>query len=215
MYLDEAERCPLFERICSELYQSGYCVIENTIPPNVIRELTRFVHQTEEKKFRQAGIGRNNNHERNTSIRKDSIFWITDDMEAAVGWLDWIDRLKKYMNRRLLLGLHSFESHFAWYREGCYYKKHLDAFCGEKNRKVSLVLYLNANWHPDEGGEFVLYSHNTENEITRVLPQLGTLVLFLSEEFPHEVLPASRQRFSVAGWFRVNASSTERVDPPV
>ncbi|MEC7468361.1 MAG: 2OG-Fe(II) oxygenase, partial [Pseudomonadota bacterium] len=33
-------------------------------------------------------------------------------------------------------------------------------------------------------------------------------------EFPHEVLPATRDRFSIAGWFRVNNSTAQRVDPP-
>jgi SM-20-related protein len=40
------------------------------------------------------------------------------------------------------------------------------------------------------------------------------LVVFLSEEFPHEVLPTATDRYSIAGWFRVNTSSAERVDPP-
>jgi SM-20-related protein len=47
-----------------------------------------------------------------------------------------------------------------------------------------------------------------------VQPLHGTVVVFLSEEFPHEVLPASRDRYSIAGWFRVNGSTAERVDPP-
>lgn len=40
-------------------------------------------------------------------------------------------------------------------------------------------------------------------------------MLFLSEEFPHEVLPASRERYSIAGWFRVNGNGAGRVDPPL
>jgi len=35
---------------------------------------------------------------------------------------------------------------------------------------------------------------------------LNRLVIFLSEEFPHEVLPANTHRYSIAGWFRVNNS---------
>jgi SM-20-related protein len=46
-----------------------------------------------------------------------------------------------------------------------------------------------------------------------VIPQLNTLVLFLSERFPHEVLPAKRVRYSLTGWFRVNSSSEQQVDP--
>ena len=35
-----------------------------------------------------------------------------------------------------------------------------------------------------------------------MLPQAGTLALFLSGEMPHEVLPATRERLSLTGWFR-------------
>jgi len=34
-----------------------------------------------------------------------------------------------------------------------------------------------------------------------VEPRLGTLVVFLSELFPHEVLPSNRDRLSLTGWF--------------
>jgi SM-20-related protein len=34
-----------------------------------------------------------------------------------------------------------------------------------------------------------------------VLPLGGTLVAFLSARFHHEVLPFSRERLSVTGWF--------------
>jgi len=35
-----------------------------------------------------------------------------------------------------------------------------------------------------------------------VHPTGGTLVLFLSERFAHEVLPAKRERLSLTGWFK-------------
>ena len=34
------------------------------------------------------------------------------------------------------------------------------------------------------------------------LPSAGTLVLSISAELPHEVLPATRERLSLTGWFR-------------
>jgi SM-20-related protein len=43
---------------------------------------------------------------------------------------------------------------------------------------------------------------------------MGTLVVFLSDRFPHEVRQASRLRYSIAGWFRVNASLGSHIDPP-
>ncbi|HEY8085443.1 MAG TPA: 2OG-Fe(II) oxygenase [Methylophilaceae bacterium] len=35
-----------------------------------------------------------------------------------------------------------------------------------------------------------------------ISPQGGTLVVFFSDQFWHEVLPAKRDRFSIAGWFK-------------
>ena len=46
-------------------------------------------------------------------------------------------------------------------------------------------------------------------------PSFGSVAIFLSEEFPHEVLPATRDRYSIAGWFRVNTSTADRIDPPL
>ena len=81
---------------------------------------------------------------------------------------------------------------------------------------------------PDDGGELVLFAGDGDGdgdgeetdmgtrdravagavigdaEIVRVLPEFATLVVFLSEDFPHEVLPATRDRYSVTGWFRLN-----------
>lgn len=40
-----------------------------------------------------------------------------------------------------------------------------------------------------------------------VLPEAGTLVLFLSADLPHEVLPATRERLSLTGWLRRRGNS--------
>ena len=85
---------------------------------------------------------------------------------------------------------------------------------GEANRVLSVVAYLNSSWSQDDGGELVLYRDEQDAEGIKVTPLNGTLVIFLSEEFPHEVLPANRDRYSVAGWFRCNTSQEQRVDPP-
>jgi len=106
------------------------------------------------------------------------------------------------------------ESHFAHYRTGDFYRRHLDAFKGEENRVLSVVAYLNPDWSEEDGGELVLYPERGGAAELRVTPAQGTLVLFLSEHFEHEVLPARRDRFSIAGWFRQNNSSASRADPP-
>ncbi|MFZ3017309.1 MAG: 2OG-Fe(II) oxygenase [Gallionella sp.] len=37
-------------------------------------------------------------------------------------------------------------------------------------------------------------------------PTFGTMIIFLSESFPHEVLVSHATRRSIAGWFRVSGS---------
>ena len=52
----------------------------------------------------------------------------------------------------------------------------------------------------DDGG--ALRIHALAGMRRDVLPEGGTLVAFLAAEFEHEVLPATRPRLAVTGWFR-------------
>ena len=106
------------------------------------------------------------------------------------------------LNRTLQLGLFEFESHFARYAAGTFYARHIDQFRGDSHRKLSCVLYLNENWQLEDGGELRFYLNGDGAEFEDVLPQGGRLVVFLSGQFAHEVLPAKRERMSIAGWFK-------------
>ena len=77
-----------------------------------------------------------------------------------------------------------------------------------------MVVYLNPGWQPTDGGELVIYQDDADQKGIRVTPAFATAVVFLSEEFPHEVLPAQRDRYSIAGWFRVNTTTSAKADPP-
>jgi SM-20-related protein len=124
-----------------------------------------------------------------------------------------METLRINLNRHLFLGLFDYECHYAYYPPGAFYRKHVDAFKGDTNRILSAVLYLNPIWEPQDGGELVLYS-NQEELLESILPSYGKLVLFLSQDFPHEVLPVSKSRYSIAGWFRVNSNLGINLDPP-
>lgn len=204
----------IFEQIAAALYADGYVVLHNALPAPVSEALQQHFALYEAHEFALASIGRGQELEQNTSVRSDKIAWIEPGSPNSSTWLAWTRALQTYLNRRLFMGLFSFESHFAYYRPGDFYATHVDAFRGQSNRVLSLVTYLNKDWQPEHGGELVLYHPETGAELTCVTPYLGTLVLFLSEEFPHQVKPAARTRYSVAGWFRVNTSTTDRVDPP-
>ena len=81
-------------------------------------------------------------------------------------------------------------------------------------RVLSLVTYLNPGWQLADGGELAIYDGQGAQIIHKVMPAYGTVVVFLSTEVPHEVLPANRDRYSIAGWFRVNSNHADRPDPP-
>ncbi|GAB3097270.1 2OG-Fe(II) oxygenase [Pseudomaricurvus hydrocarbonicus] len=204
----------LFEAIAQNLLSQGYSVHPGALPQALSEQLYRHSQELPQQQFDPAGIGRDTQHTRSEAIRKDQICWITDDWEAGRHWLTWAGELQTYLNRRLFLGLFSFESHFAHYGPGDFYKRHVDAFRGDANRILSMVVYLNPEWRPEYGGELVLYSDDQDDQGQKITPTLGTIVVFLSEEFPHEVLPAQNDRYSIAGWFRVNTSSALRTDPP-
>lgn len=210
----------LFESISNDLVDKGYSIRPYALPERLANLLLQQINELSDETFKRAGIGRANDHVINDFIRTDEICWITGSSEAGSEWIKWTESLQTYLNRHLFLGLFSFESHFAHYAKGDFYKTHKDAFKGEGNRVLSLVVYLNQNWSADDGGELVIYDKEStvssviDNRKVMVTPSFGTIVAFLSEDFPHEVLPAKRDRYSIAGWFRLNNSIANNIDPP-
>lgn len=193
----------LFDAIAAALRGPGYCVLdENSL--QVLADKLRGELQTNISPLLQpAGVGRGGDYQRNQDIRRDKIHWLEPGEPAVTEFLSWMDRLRTALNQRLFLGLFDYECHFAVYEPGDFYQKHLDAFKGAKGRRLSTVFYLNSDWSELDAGKLVLYDEAGEQILERVAPKNGRLVIFLSEEFPHEVLPAKRTRFSIAGWFRV------------
>ncbi len=223
------------EDIAAALEGPGYIVLPNIIPEPVLAELGQAVH-LRDLDWKRAAIGRGEGEHTNRFVRRDKIAWLDPDDSSLQHWFAAMRALRLGLNRRLFLGLWDFECHLAHYEMGDFYKTHLDAFRGRSNRRVSLVAYLNSGWEPDQGGELVIYpSSDAEPEepsasaplmggalddvlgsvstSIRVTPLMGTVVLFLSEDIPHEVLPVTRDRYSVAGWFRVNDTLDNRLDP--
>lgn len=212
------EHC-VFQQIAAGLRTQGWCVVPDALPPLLAAELFEQVRTASSGEFLLAGVGRSRDHVHNRFVRRDRIRWIDGRAEAEQLWLAWCGRLQVYLNRQLFLGLFSFESHFAHYRPGDFYKKHVDAFRSvepdrDSRRVLSLLTYLNPGWQLSDGGELVIYDVEGIASLQKVMPAYGTVVVFLSTEVPHEVLPAARDRYSIAGWFRVNGSVADRPDPP-
>ncbi|MEG3766704.1 2OG-Fe(II) oxygenase [Alteromonas sp. 14N.309.X.WAT.G.H12] len=204
----------LFGLIANDLEKQGYSIRPGALPQDISNALYSYQQDLNSSKYANAGIGRGENFLKTEFVRTDEISWITGESDAGRKWLDWTSKLQHFLNQKLFLGLFSFESHYAHYSPGAYYKRHYDAFRGEANRILSIVTYLNPGWGQADGGELVLYRDDQDRDGIKVVPLYGTVVVFLSEEFPHEVLPSTRDRYSIAGWFRVNTSINNNIDPP-
>ena len=148
-----------------------------------------------------AGVGRGSAQGVREGIRGDQIQWIEPGQSAVCDqYLDVMDHLRQALNRHLFLGLEEYECHFALYPPGAFYKQHLDRFLDDDRRMVTAVLYLNQDWQPAQGGQLrMVLPGGSEHD---VFPTAGCLVVFMSDAIPHEVLPATRDRLSLTGWFR-------------
>ncbi|CAK2337737.1 SM-20-related protein [Vibrio crassostreae] len=162
--------------------------------------------------WKKARIGRNDEVTRESTIRSDKIQWVRRDMgEPASLFLDKMEQIRLEANQAFFLGLFEYEAHFAKYEKGDFYQKHLDCFKGNENRRLTTVFYMNDEWTEEDAGELVVYDLK-DNHIATIPPKSGRLFVFLSEQFPHEVLPTNTERFSIAGWFRINGVKDNQLD---
>lgn len=146
-----------------------------------------------------AAVGRGAGRGQRAEIRGDATLWLDDPRagEAAAAYLASLDALRIAINRRLFLGADEVEAHYAEYPAGARYARHRDRFRDDDARVVSCVSYLNPDWRDADGGALRLSLEGGEID---VLPRTGSIV-FLSE-LEHEVLPATRERRSIAAWMR-------------
>ncbi|MEN0059702.1 MAG: 2OG-Fe(II) oxygenase [Bdellovibrio sp.] len=152
-----------------------------------------------------ASIGHGSSKTHLQDVRGDKTYWLEEATSSPVqnSARALLSQLQTELNRHFYLGLKRFEAHFALYPPGAGYDKHVDNHRGESARRITFILYLNTNWQPDHGGELSFFSPEQEDlRIARIEPRLGTLVLFRSEIFPHQVEKSLHPRLSLTGWFR-------------
>lgn len=195
------------DHISSEIYQKSYVIVDNFVDEEFRRALlAEQIELVNQGKFRHAAIGKGGQKQVRTEIRSDEVLWIDSDDLSPLQKTFWdkIDEIRKTLNQRCFLGLRSFEGHFARYPVGSFYKRHLDQFHAVPHRVVTVILYLNEYWTSDDEGALRMYFPQEDGSelVEDVLPLGGRLVVFLSGEIPHEVLPTKKERISITGWLR-------------
>jgi SM-20-related protein len=191
-----------FNTLIDDLAEHGWAIQTNALPVDLTRELAAECRARQNKgALVPAGVGRAGAQKVNTAVRGDQIEWLeASQSPSCARFLGLLDELRLGLNQALYLGLADYEGHFALYPPGAFYQKHLDRFRDDDKRSVSAVFYLNDDWQPEQGGALRLYL-GAGRELD-VYPQAGTLLLFMSADWPHAVLPATRERLSLTGWFR-------------
>ncbi|WP_229612481.1 2OG-Fe(II) oxygenase [Vibrio parahaemolyticus] len=195
-------------KLIDALAMDGYYIWDDFLSEEEVTQLRDCIPDN----WKKARIGRNDDVTRIESIRSDKIQWLKPAMgQPIANYLSKMEEIRQEVNRHFFLGLFEYEAHFAKYEKGDFYQKHLDCFKGNENRRLTTVFYMNESWSEEDAGELVVYDLN-DKEIATIPPRGGRLLVFLSEQFPHEVLPTNAQRFSIAGWFRINGVRDNLLD---
>lgn len=197
----------VLDRISAEIYQNSYVIIDDFVDEEFRKALLQEQTELLEKgMFRHAAVGKGGQMQVRTEIRSDEVLWMDQDHLSPLQAAYWekIGQIRQVLNQRCFLGLRSFEGHFARYPIGSFYKKHLDQFHAVPHRVVTVILYLNDSWSAEDEGALRMYfpQEDGSERIADVLPLGGRLVVFLSAEIPHEVLPTKKERISITGWLR-------------
>jgi len=190
-----------YQKLADGLADQGYAIVDRFISAS---EVASILSVDEFKggllQFKKAGIGKQRQMKINENIRGDYVRWIDRHTaaQALKVYFDRLDKMISYFNQSLFLSLKDFEVHLTVYPKGSYYKRHLDRFRTDDHRRISVIFYLNEGWKEENGGQLRL--HLPDGPLD-VFPIAGRLVCLRSDKIEHEVLPATRERLSITGWF--------------
>ena len=188
--------------LCDNLAQHGWSQHNLFLTPALALTLaTECVALRHNDHLHSARVGRGDTPTLQTTIRSDQIAWLQAGQSVACdAYLLLMEQLRMSLNQKLYLGLEEYESHFSFYQPGASYSKHLDRFHDDDARTISVVIYLNQDWQAEHGGAMRLHPQNLPTQ--DISPIACRMVVFLSAEMVHEVLPTTRNRMSLTGWFR-------------
>lgn len=157
-----------------------------------------------EQHFQAAGIGNNERLTQNNTIRSDKIYWLdrAHNNASENRFFDLMDQFVAFLNASCYTGITHYEFHYALYEKGSFYKKHLDQFKSDTSRAFSMIMYLNTDWKPADGGELCIFHANETEQV--IAPENGKCVFFKSSELEHEVRITQEIRMSITGWLKTN-----------
>ncbi len=191
------------------LADNDYLVIDNFISNQLFQRIQHYFQALyEEQEFSKAAIGTQADRQVASTIRGDFIYWLDRQQDHQLAPLfALLDKLVDRLKQNLFLSIADYEFHFAIYPPGTHYEKHIDQFHGKNNRLISVLIYLNEDWKPKNGGELKIY--RSDGEELLIAPLAKRLVMFRSDTVEHEVMVTNAPRKSLTGWLLHQPSGLE------
>jgi SM-20-related protein len=176
---------------------------ENFLSDELCDKLSQISMEKEKRNLFSTGkIGRGIKTQKDHNIRNGSIRWINfDEEDTSLFFLNSIlTELMNSISHYFRIPLKRFESQFALYNQGGFYKPHLDQHKLARHRQMTCCIYLN---DCKKGGEFVLFKSGSKAQVERTItPKKGSIALFFSADIYHEVKLVVEPRLSITTWFR-------------
>ena len=206
------------------LRDQGYVIIDDFLTSESWMETLRddIMNLRQKNKFKIAKIGQDSTNTLNEEIRVAETCFLGRDKpelkdfhnQAREKLYEVLETLRSDLQEGCnKLDPNLSEFLYAYYPTGGFYRRHRDAVKGSASwlREYSLLLYLNEEcydpdtdggrlrMHFDSGGDFL---PDGEAPLFQDVDAYGgTLVIFESNKFPHEVLDTVAERFAVVGWY--------------
>jgi SM-20-related protein len=191
-----------FETLIASFIENNIGISNHFLSDNLSNQLKiNLLALHKQKLLLAAGTGNANKLVHNTTVRSDAIYWLDKkhDNQYENEFFNQIEDFIKYLNISCYAGITDCEFHYSLYEPGSFYKKHVDQFQNNSDRKYSMISYLNADWIESDGGELLI--HQSDNN-QKIAPTQGKTVFFKSNELLHEVLVTNQPRMSVTGWLK-------------
>ena len=213
----------------SSLTGAGFAVLPNFLTPDQVAAIKGDVGRLKaEGRFSVAGVGDASTNRLDSQVRRCEQCFLYPKIKHGGGGdaagrsvaYDMIDRVADSLADGTGIALDGLltEGLFAFYPNGGFYRRHIDAVAGTASeiRQWSYLIYLNSEWAVGDGGELRIHTDGggelpppgAAPSFVDVEPRAGTLVLFRSN-VPHEVLDTARERLAIAGWFNVPAQGSQ------
>jgi SM-20-related protein len=154
------------DALADGLAENGYSVTEHFFKPEGSNKHLGFTRISSWiRVFKKAGIGKNQNHHINESIRGDYIHWI--DKNSAPDplrvYLDKLGHLVQSLNESLFLSLKDYEIHLTIYPAGTFLQA---AFWISSTVMITgncRHLLFDADWTIDHGGQLRMFLPDEKN----------------------------------------------------